>query len=211
MVESQGASIASINGKFATSEKLNIDVVFISLLQQQHPQDIQQLDTAGYRREFIMLRLTTVAAALLAAGPSAAEQLSVGAARHFVVGKLFAFNCFEGTRGRGRIYGDGSVAGTVQFGGNGPLRYVVLPAGTVRVQDEAVCASVNGIAFQPCFNVDKTDAQSFRGSVSGLGFAYCDFTRRDIQPVSVPTAEGLRTPLSIHAAAMGAGSGAEER
>jgi hypothetical protein len=158
-----------------------------------------------------MLRVTTVAAALLAAGPSAAEQLSVGAARHFVVGKLFAFNCFEGTRGLGRIYGDGSVAGTVQFGGSGPVRYVVLPAGTVRVQNEAVCASVNGIAFQPCFNVDKTDAQSFRGSVSGLGFAYCDFTRRDIRPVSVRTAEGLRTPLSIHAAAMGAGSGEEER
>lgn len=159
----------------------------------------------------MMLRVIIVVAALLAAGPSTAEQLSVGATRHFVVGKLFAFNCFEGTRGLGRIYGDGSVAGTVQFGGSGPVRYVVLPAGTVRVQNEEVCASVNGIAFQPCFNVDKTDAQSFRGSISGLDFAYCDFTRRDIRPLSERAAEGLRTPLSMHAAGMGTETGKEER
>jgi hypothetical protein len=162
--------------------------------------------TTSHGREFMMLRVNIVVAALLAAGPSAAEQLSVGSARKFVVGQLFDFNCFEGTRGTGRIYGDGSVAGTVQFGGSGPVRYVVLPAGTMRIQNEAVCASVNGIAFQPCFNVDKTDPQSFRGSVSGLRFAYCDFTRRNIRPVSVRTAEGLRTPLAIHAAAMGARS-----
>ena len=90
----------------------------------------------------MMLRVIIVVAALLAPEPSTAEQLSVAAARHFVVGKLFAFNCFEGTRGLGRIYGDGSVTGRVQFGGSGPVRYVVLPAGTVRVQNEAVCASV---------------------------------------------------------------------
>jgi hypothetical protein len=159
----------------------------------------------------MMLRVIIVAAALLAAGPSTAEQLSVEAARRFVVGKLFAFNCFEGTRGSGRIYGDGSVAGTVQFGGSGAVRYVVLPAGTVRAQNEAVCASVNGVAFQPCFDVDKTDAQSFRGSISGLSFAYCDFTRRDVRPAGVRPAEGLRRPLSIRAAGVGTGSGEEER
>ena len=42
-----------------------------------------------------------------------AEQLNVEAARQFVVGKLFAFNCFEGTHGAGRVYMDGSVASTV--------------------------------------------------------------------------------------------------
>src|SRR5580704_19440273 len=107
-----------------------------------------------------MLRVTMMAAALAAAfaaaGPAAAEQLNVEAARQFVVGKRFAFNCFEGTHGAGRIYGDGSVAGTVQFGGNGPVRYVVLPAGTVRQQGQAVCASVAGVPLQPCFNVDRT-------------------------------------------------------
>ena len=152
-----------------------------------------------------MLRSAVILAALLAgAGSVAAEQLSVEAARQFVVGKLFAFNCFEGTRGAGRIYSDGSVAGTVQFGGNGPVRYVVLPPNTVRQQGQAVCASVAGIPFQPCFNVDRTDQQSFRVSVSGLRFAYCDFTRRNNRPVAFSTTEGAKSPLAIHAAAMGA-------
>jgi len=30
--------------------------------------------------------------------------------------------------------------------------------------------------FEPCFHIEKTDGQSFRGS--WMGFAYCDFTRR---------------------------------
>jgi hypothetical protein len=149
-----------------------------------------------------MLRVAMVMAALAAAGPASAEQLNVEAARQFVVGKLFAFNCFEGTRGAGRIYGDGSVAGSVQFGGSGPVRYVTLPAGTVRAQGESVCASVSGVPMQPCFNVDKTDPQSFRGSISGLRFAYCDFTRRNDKQRMVRTTDGPRTPLAIHAAAM---------
>jgi len=154
-----------------------------------------------------MLRVTMTVAALVVAGPAAAEQLNVDAARQFVVGKLFAFNCFEGTRGAGRIYVDGSVAGSVQFGGSGPVRYVVLPPGTVRAQGESVCASVSGLPMQPCFNVDKTDPQSFRGSVSGLHFAYCDFTRRNTRTNMVSTTEGPRTPLAIHAAAMSDAAG----
>jgi hypothetical protein len=155
-----------------------------------------------------MLRVTFAVAALAAAvGPSSAEQLNVDAARKFVVGNLFSFNCFEGTQGAGRIYSDGSVAGSVQFSGRGPIRYVVLPAGTIRVQNEAVCASVSGVPFQPCFIVDKTDPQSFRGSISGLSFAYCDFTRRNIRSNLVRTNEGARSPLSIHAAAMSDGAG----
>ncbi|HEY2229928.1 MAG TPA: hypothetical protein VGI22_19740 [Xanthobacteraceae bacterium] len=150
-----------------------------------------------------MLRVMIAAvAALTAVGPSTAEQLNVDAARQFVVGKLFAFNCFEGTHGAGRIYNDGSVAGTVQFGGSGPVRFVTLPAGTVRAQGESVCASVSGIPIQPCFNVDKTDPQSFRGSIAGLRFAYCDFTRRNDKQRLVRTTDGPRTPLAIHAAAM---------
>jgi hypothetical protein len=137
-----------------------------------------------------MLRVTIALAALVAAGPSTAEQLNVESARQFVVGKLFAFNCFEGTRG------------TVQFGGSGPVRFVTLPAGTVRAEGPSVCASVNGLPMQPCFNLDKTDPQSFRGSISGLRFAYCDFTRRNAKPNMIRTTEGPRTPLAIHAAAM---------
>jgi hypothetical protein len=32
--------------------------------------------------------------------------------------------------------------------------------------------------FSPCFTVNQIDSRSFRGSISGLGFAYCDFVRR---------------------------------
>ena len=52
--------------------------------------------------------------------------------------------------------------------------------GWLRVRGEAVCASLRGMLFEPCFHFEKTDDRSFRGSLSGLGFAYCDFTRRDI-------------------------------
>jgi hypothetical protein len=151
-----------------------------------------------------MWRSAVVLAALAAgAGTVGAEQLNVEAARQFVLGKLFAFNCFEGTRGAGRIYSDGSVAGTVQFGGSGPVRYVVLPPGTVRAQGQAVCASVTGVPFQPCFDLDRTDQQSFRGSIAGLRFAYCDFTRRSYRPFEPHSADGAKSPLAIHAAAMG--------
>ena len=144
---------------------------------------------------------------LFALGPAAAEQMNVASARQFVLGKLFSFNCFEGTRGAGRVYGDGSVAGTIQFRGNGAIRYVTLPAGTVRTETESVCASVQGLPIQPCFNLDKTDQVSFRGSISGFSFAYCDFTRR-INRTVVPRVAG-RSPLSIHSAAMGAAAGDE--
>ena len=50
------------------------------------------------------------------------------------------------------------------------------PAGnTLQVRGQAVCASIKGMPFEPCFNLDKQDDRSFRGSVSGMGFAYCDF------------------------------------
>ena len=143
----------------------------------------------------------------LISGPGLAEQMTVVSARQFVLGKLFAFNCFEGTRGSGRIYSDGSVAGNIQFRGNGAIRYVMLPSGTIRTEGESVCASVQGVPIQPCFNLDKTDQVSFRGSIAGLGFAYCDFTRRNTRPNVLRSAEGGRSPLAIHAAAMTAGAG----
>lgn len=105
--------------------------------------------------------------------------MSAHEARVFVVGKLFTYQCFEGTRGAGRIMQNGSVAGTIQFRGNGATRYAMLPHNTIRVVGDRVCASVKGLPFQPCFNLIKTSHNSFRGSVSGMGFAYCDFVRRD--------------------------------
>ncbi len=89
--------------------------------------------------------------ALLASRSALAENLDAEAARHFVVGKLFAFTCFDGSRGAGRVYDDGSVIGTIQFRGSGPVRSVWLPAGTLKVKGELVCASFNGMPFETCF------------------------------------------------------------
>ena len=68
--------------------------------------------------------------------PAKAEEMRADEARHFIAGKHFAYNCFDGTNGNGRIYADGSVAGYVQPGGNGPRRYVVLPTGTLRTSGD---------------------------------------------------------------------------
>ena len=99
-------------------------------------------------------------------------------AKRFIAGKLYSFRCFEGTAGAGRIQHDGSVVGIVRFGGAGAMRYVNLPAGTLRVKGQYWCASLKGISFEPCFDLVKIDEYSFRGSVTGLGFASCSFTRR---------------------------------
>ncbi|MEA2918029.1 MAG: hypothetical protein QOJ15_10110 [Bradyrhizobium sp.] len=107
--------------------------------------------------------------------PALAGQMSADEARRFVSGKVFAFTCFDGTRGAGRILDDMGAAGAVQFNGSGPIRHLRLPGNTLQVRGQAVCASIKGVPFEPCFNLDKQDERSFRGSVSGMGFAYCDF------------------------------------
>jgi hypothetical protein len=150
----------------------------------------------------MIARFAIVVVTLLAAGSACAESLSPDAARRFVAGKLFAFNCFDGSRGAGRIYGDGSIIGTIQFRGAGPVRQVWLPAGTLRVRGEAVCASLQGMAFEPCFHLEKIDARSFRGS--WMGFAYCDFTRR-MSVAGMSPRRHSSEPLSLEAAAEPAG------
>jgi len=124
-----------------------------------------------------MVREIVVAAGLLAALPAAAGEMTAQEARHFVIGKLFHYTCFEGTTGEGRVRTDGSVAGSIQFQGSGPVRYAALPTNTLHVDGERVCATLRGLPIQPCFYLERTSADSFRGSISGLGFAYCDFTR----------------------------------
>lgn len=148
----------------------------------------------------MVARLAIAVAGLMAAGPALAEPMNAETARHFVAGKLFAYNCFDGTRGAGRIYGDGSVAGSIQVRGSGPVRFVALPAGTLKVKSGAVCASLRGLPLEPCFNLNKTDAHSFRGSVSGLGFAYCDFTQRNNRPVRAAWRTRASHPLPLQAA-----------
>jgi hypothetical protein len=118
-------------------------------------------------------------AALVSAMPAMAAELRPEEARHFIAGKHFSYTCFEGTTGAGRINADGSVVGTIQIRGSGPVHIVSLPVGTIRVQTDSICASVKGLPFQPCFAVDQLDSWSFRGSISGFRFAYCDFKRRN--------------------------------
>jgi hypothetical protein len=124
-------------------------------------------------------RIAVIVAGVLATMPALAGEMSPKEAERFVVGKLFAYNCFDGTSGVGRIFPDGSVAGTIRARGQGPVRYAMLPAGTLKVKSEAVCASLKGLPFEPCFNLVQTDANTFRGSVRGLSFAYCTFTKRN--------------------------------
>jgi hypothetical protein len=107
--------------------------------------------------------------------PALAGMMTAEEARRFVAGKMFAFTCFDGTRGAGRILDDMGAAGAVQFSGAGPIKRIRLPGNTLQIRGQAVCASLRGMPFEPCFNLDKKDDRSFRGSVSGMGFAYCDF------------------------------------
>ena len=124
-----------------------------------------------------MVRSVALLIGVLTAVPALAGEMSADEARRFVIGKMFSYTCFEGTRGQGRVHPDGSVVGSIQFRGEGQMRYAALPAGTLRVKGESVCASLRGLPIQPCFNLERTSEVSFRGSVSGLGFAYCEFTR----------------------------------
>jgi hypothetical protein len=150
-----------------------------------------------------MVRAVALLVGLLAAVPAIAGEMSADEARRFVIGKMFSYTCFEGTRGQGRVHPDGSVVGSIQFQGQGPMRYAALPAGTLQVKGESVCASLRGLPIEPCFNLVRTDSNSFRGSVSGLGFAYCEFTRNQGRAHVVRSAQsdhplGLRPSLSAN-------------
>jgi hypothetical protein len=124
-----------------------------------------------------MVRAIALVAGLMTALPALAGEMTAGEARQFVVGKLFSYTCFDGTRGVARVHADGSVDGSIQPPGTGLARYGTMPVGTLRVDGERVCASLPRAVIQPCFILQRMTAESFRGSISGLSFAYCDFTR----------------------------------
>lgn len=127
----------------------------------------------------MLLRVMVVCACVLGAVSAVAEELAPEEARAFVVGKLFAYTCFDGTAGVGRVFSDGSVVGTIQPRGHGEVRFAALPAGTIRVNGTSMCARLSGLPIEPCFKVQRIDHRSFRGSISGMGFAYCDFFQRN--------------------------------
>ena len=139
---------------------------------------------------------TVTAGAMIA--PALAGMMTADEARRFVAGKVFAFTCFDGTRGAGRILDDMGAAGAVQFSGAGPVRRLRLPGNTLQIRGQAVCASIKGIPFEPCFNLDKKDERNFRGSVSGMGFAYCDFRHQGAAQMLM--ARAVARPRSLHPA-----------
>jgi hypothetical protein len=120
-----------------------------------------------------LLALSVIMFATSASG----ESLSAKQARTFVAGKLFSYQCFDGTTGVGRINNDGSAAGTIRITGKDPTRYVRLPVNSLYENGDQICATLKGLPFSPCFVLTKTSEYSFRGAVSGMGFMYCDFVR----------------------------------
>src|SRR6516162_11340551 len=158
----------------------------------------------------MLLRVpVTLCACVLGVASACAEELSPEDARAFVVGKLFSYTCFEGTAGMGRVFADGSVVGTIRIRDEGGTRFAALPPGTIRVDGPAICAHLSRLPITPCFRVEKIDNRSFRGSVAGLDFAYCDFYQRDprahlvSKPANSPTTTPRATPrqslrLSFH-------------
>ena len=140
--------------------------------------------------------LVGAVAAGVVIGPALAGQMNADEALEFVAGKVFAFTCFDGTRGAGRVLDDGGAAGAVQFGGLGPVRHMRLPANTLQVRGQAVCASIKGIPFEPCFSLYKKDERDFRGSVSGMDFAYCNFRHQG--GAQMMLARAVARPRSLH-------------
>jgi hypothetical protein len=184
---------------------------FVNIIQlpdvRLHEARVSEVIAAGVRAYGVewsmLLRVAVVCASifgagLLAAVPTVAEELGPEQARAFVIGKLFSYTCFEGTAGVGRIFADGSVVGTIRMHGQGQTRFAALPAGTIRVDGGSMCAHLAGLPITPCFKVEKIDYKSFRGSLSGLGFAYCDFNQRNprTQLINVPSEQPAATPIN---------------
>src|SRR5262245_44590866 len=148
-----------------------------------------------------LVKLATglVGGALLGASlgaPATAAEMRPEEAKRFIAGKLFSYTCFDGTRGAGRIHADGSVVGTMQVN-SGRMKFVALPAGTIKLSSDSICASLPHAIIQPCFNVVQTGPNSFRGSLKALNFAYCDFVRHNSRMDLARTETVLPPPSSL--------------
>jgi hypothetical protein len=145
----------------------------------------------------MFMRVALVCTCVLWVLSVAAEELGPDQARAFIVDKLFEYSCFDGTTGRGRIFPDGSVVGTIQGREQRQARFADLPPGTIRVDGTAICAHLAGLPISPCFTVQKIDQRSFRGSVAGLGFAYCDFYQRNLRGKFVSNSPKIGTATRL--------------
>jgi hypothetical protein len=129
----------------------------------------------------MLLKRPILAAALLfVASAAQAQTMTADQAKEFVAGGLFSYHCFDGTHGAGRIFVDGSAAGSIRVMGRGQTRYLQLPPNTLYLAGSQVCARLKGLPFEPCFNLTKTGTDSFRGSISHMNFMYCDFNRGSV-------------------------------
>ena len=72
--------------------------------------------------------------------PATAGEMKPDEAKRFIANKVFSYTCFDGTIGAGRIQADGSVIGSMETSGR--TRYFSLPAGTIRVSSDSICASL---------------------------------------------------------------------
>jgi hypothetical protein len=144
----------------------------------------------------MLLRVAVVGSACILGAAAMAEELGPEQAKAFVVGKLFSYTCFDGTAGMGRIFADGSVIGTIRPGGRGEVRFANLPPGTLRIEGSAMCAHLSGLPMQPCFRVQKIDYRSFRGSIAGLAFAYCDFSQHNARAQIISRGPEPRTHIT---------------
>src|SRR5260221_14091713 len=93
-------------------------------------------------------------AGVIGALPAQAGELRPEEAKRFVGGKVFSYTCFEGTKGVGRIFADGSVQSSGQVRGTGPVRLMPFPPGTVKAQPHSICASPRGTRLSPCFTAN---------------------------------------------------------
>ncbi len=59
-----------------------------------------------------------------------------------------------------------------------------------------MCAHLSGLPMQPCFRVEKIDYRSFRGSIAGLGFAYCDFSQHNARAQIISRGPEPRTRIT---------------
>src|ERR1700694_543263 len=148
----------------------------------------------------MITRIAVTLACLLATFPVKAGELKAEEARRLGVGKLFTVNCSEGAGGAGRVCNDGSVTGIVRFQGSNSARYMTLPPGTLRVKGQAVCASLKGMSAEPCFTLIQLNERSFRGPITGLAFASCQFVRRSGR---TEVARASSAPRAIHSAVSG--------
>ena len=130
--------------------------------------------------------------------PALAGMMNADEARRFVSGKVFAFTCFDGTRGAGRILDDMGAAGSIQFSGSGPMRHVRLPGNTLQVRGQSVCASHQGSSVRAVLQ----SRQARREHLPRIGFGHGLRLLRIPSPGCGSDADGARRgPATLAASA----------